>query len=200
MNNSLKELNLNKNSNGGGLAKNITGKFESNRHAIAKLEKYTFGQVVAELKKKKNGGIVISAKKLLDIYTVLFGVPEWHHAGQLPKHYGGGMKKTYFLNKIPTADIINNWLVSFEIKQKEITENQNKINLLLNKKNEFIKKFGAKFLRESVIPKFSLVQYSEMEGKFGWFIVESYHNYTLPKYYSGIYFKSKKKLDQFNNL
>ena len=114
-----KQLDENKNSNGGGLATNITGKFESNRHAIAKIEKFTFGKVVSELRKKKNGGFVLSAVQLLEIYTSLFGTPEWHHAGMLPKQYGGGMKKTYFLNEIPSAETVNEWLLKFDLLSKK---------------------------------------------------------------------------------
>jgi threonine aldolase len=34
---------------------------------------------------------------------------EYHHAGRLPKRYGGGMKKTYFLNARQIVFCARNW-------------------------------------------------------------------------------------------
>lgn len=93
-----KDLKNNQNSNGGGLATNITGKFESNRHALAKLEgKRTAGEVASKLRKL---GYNYYAK---DVKLVC---EEWHHAGLLPKNLGGGMAKTYFTRK-QDAEILN---------------------------------------------------------------------------------------------
>lgn len=113
-----REIINNMNETGGGLATNITGRFESNRHALARMEKFTFGKVASELRKKKNGGFKITSRELLSIYKELFGEPEWHHAGKLPKDYGGGMKKTYFLDEIPSKEVFQSWLDDYTIRKK----------------------------------------------------------------------------------
>ena len=193
------ELRNNKNSNGGGLATNLTGRFESNRHAIARQEKFTFGEVVAELKKIKNGGFRISANELLEIYTALFGTPEWHHAGKLPKQYGGGMKKTYFLNDIPTIEKMKSWLAQYEEIKKSRKEEAESEEQKRKKRIAFIKKFATKFNRLEETPKFSVITEQEMNGKHGWFEAKPYR-YSLPIYYSGWEFKSKKSFEKYNKL
>lgn len=88
----------NQNANGGGLASNITGKCQSNRHALASLDasKCTVGEFAQRMRKKHK--IKISAKDVKAIYQHLFSAaPEWHHAGFKPKSVGGGMAVTYFI-------------------------------------------------------------------------------------------------------
>lgn len=195
----IETLNRNKNDNGGGLAINITGKFESNRHAIAKVEKVTFGEAVKALKLKKNGGLDISSNYLLEIYTEIFGTPEWHHAGKLPKKYGGGMKKTYFLDKIPTKKEVDNWISKYQAILKEKAEKKVEEENRNKTRTSFIKKHGNYFSRLQNVPKFSFVEREEMQGKYGWFEAQPY-KYNLPIYYSGVYFKSQKTLDKYNKL
>ncbi|MFJ1367007.1 hypothetical protein ACILDU_11280 [Capnocytophaga canimorsus] len=197
MYNLVEQIQQNKNCNGGGLATNITGRYESNRHAIARIEKYTFGEVVKELAKKKNGGLKISASHLLEVYTILFGTPEWHHAGKLPKSYGGGMKKTYFLSEIPTAQQVQEWLQRYdEIKQEEKAEAELE-RQRRTQRGKFVQKYGSSFDRVTQVPKFSVITKTEMKGKYGWFEVQEYHSYNLTEYYSGITFKSEKTLQKF---
>ena len=78
---------------GGGLD---GSKFASRRHEDAKYDegKLTLGEAT-QLFKKATGLETDAVREVLE-----YAVPnmEWHHAGQLPKSYGGGMKKTYFLN------------------------------------------------------------------------------------------------------
>lgn len=196
MENFLKqELELNKNFNGGGLATNITGKFESNRHAIARIEKYTFGEVAKELKKKKNGGFNISASEMLNIYWTLFGEPEWHHAGKLPKQYGGGMKKTYFLDRVPTAEEFSKWLKDYEEQIKKAEKRRDEEKIKAEKRKKYAEKHATKFTHEKEIPKFGIVESEEMQGKYGWFYAD--YKYNLPIYYSGIVFKSKKTYETY---
>ena len=101
------------NYNGGGLATDATGKFESCRHALAKLdnEKITLGQAATKVRaylKKQGLNITINVNYLLNVYQKINNrLPEWHHAGMLPKHYGGGMKKTYFINVKDVEQLIN---------------------------------------------------------------------------------------------
>ena len=193
------ELRNNQNANGGGLATNLTGRFESNRHAIARQEKYTFGEVVAELKKTKNGGFRISANELLEIYTALFGTPEWHHAGKLPKQYGGGMKKNYFLNDIPTIEEMKSWLAQYEEIKKSRKEEAESEEQKRKKRIAFTKKFATKFNRLEETPKFSAITEQEMNGKYGWFEAQP-QRYSLPIYYSGWEFKSKKSLENYHKI
>lgn len=199
MQNFTDQIRNNMNANGGGLASNITGKFESNRHAIARVEKVTFGEAVKELAKNKNGGLKISAAELLDIYRANFGEPEWHHAGKLPKQYGGGMKKTYFLNEIPTPEQVDEWRANSTAKREEkktaaeIENNKKAIRM------KFLKKHGVKFNRELTTPKFSFIEDREMNGKYGWFEAQP-HRYNLPVYYSGWSFKSQKTLEKYFKL
>lgn len=83
------EIRRNMNEYGGGLAVNLTGKYESNRHALAKMNdnKRTAGECAQSLRKK---GYQV---KHTDIKPYC---EEWHHAGFIPKY---GMKKTYFTKK-----------------------------------------------------------------------------------------------------
>lgn len=191
-----KSIQSNMNSNGGGLAVTITGRYESNRHAIARNEKFTFGEVCKELSKKKNGNFKISASKLLEIYRIVVGEPEWHHAGFLPKQYGGGMKKTYFLDVIPTIEDVKAWIENAKEKNDELIEFAKIEEKKKEIKYKFLNKYGQKFNREREIPKFSFIEEEEMNGKFGWFEAQSYR-YNLPIYYSGWFFKSKKTLDKY---
>ncbi|MDK7375970.1 hypothetical protein QP519_10535 [Weeksella virosa] len=194
----INEIENNKNFNGGGLATNITGKLESNRHAIARMTKVTFGEAVKELKKKKNGGVNITAKELLEIYRGVFGEPEWHHAGKLPKQYGGGMKKTYFLQKMPTAEEVKQWQAEFEIKNSAKLEAQEIERQKTRERENFIKKYGTCFRRLQEAPKYAVVLVTEMHGKYGWF--EANYRYNLPEYYSGVAFKSKKSLEKYLSM
>ena len=82
------EITNNMNANGGGLAHNITGKYESNRNALAKLDstKRTAGQVAQSLRKQ---GYQVKATEIKQFCE------EWHHAG----FYDKGMARTYYTQK-----------------------------------------------------------------------------------------------------
>ncbi|TKD58986.1 hypothetical protein [Flavobacterium sp. ASW18X] len=82
----------NQNVNGGGLAISITGRFESNRNALARydVDKRTAGEVAKSLRK---AGYSIYAKEVKQVCE------EWHHAGALPKEFGRRMAKTYYTRK-----------------------------------------------------------------------------------------------------
>lgn len=194
----INQIENNMNINGGGLAINITGKYESNRHAIAKIKKFTFGEVVSKLATKKFGGIKLSASDLLDAYRLSCGEPEWHHAGFLPKSYGGGMKKTYFLNEIPNISQVKNWLKKaskLRLKKLIIQETRNGI---FKKQREFLNANAKRFERLSSAPEFSVEKSWEMNGKFGWF--ESNSRYSLPEYVSGWAFESQELMDQYYSI
>ena len=86
---------------GGGLDSN---KFASRRHEDAKNDfgKLTLGKATQMFKKAVGSDDVEFIKEVLH-----YALPnmEWHHAGKLPKQYGGGMKKTYFLNSYEIVKI-----------------------------------------------------------------------------------------------
>lgn len=94
----------NNHSDGGGLCE---WKFASVRHESAKKDngKVTLGEAT-QMFKKATGLETAEVKKILQ-----HAVPymEWHHAGKLPKQYGGGMKKTYFLRAEQMVKIARDW-------------------------------------------------------------------------------------------
>lgn len=89
---------------GGGLATEVTGLFESCRHALAKQDEelMTAGELAKQLKKL---GFDVKAVELVSWFKFKYQrEPEWHHAGTLPKSYSGGMKKTYFFESSIIAE------------------------------------------------------------------------------------------------
>lgn len=199
MENLIEQLEENKNCNGGGLAVNITGRYESNRHAIAKIEKVTFGDCVKFLKTKKGGSFAITANDLLDAYRLVKGEPEWHHAGFLPKSYGGGMKKTYFLDTIPTKEEVITWFVKASRLRVQRLFFQHRKNIMLEKQDEFLKLNATEFTRLLSTPNNYCVRtFWEMKGKYGWF--ESDPKYKLDEFVSGFSFDTKEKYDEYYYL
>jgi hypothetical protein len=99
------EYNQNNYSVGGGLTEN--GKFASIRHEEATKDKgkLTFGKAT-QMFKKATAEDTTTIKEIIRI-----AVPnmEWHHAGRMPKRFGGGMKKTYFLNSDQIVYIAENF-------------------------------------------------------------------------------------------
>ena len=107
---------------GGGLT---AGKFASNRHEDAKCDegKLTLGEAT-QLFKKATG---LSTEEVREV--IEFAVPniEWHHAGKLPKKYGGGMKKTYFLNAKEICKVASNWATDVaELDANKIAKKKHK--------------------------------------------------------------------------
>ena len=82
-------------------------KFASRRHEDAREDegKLTLGEAT-QLFKKATGLEIDAVREILE-----YAVPnmEWHHAGKLPKAYGGGMKKTCFLNAEEICNVASNW-------------------------------------------------------------------------------------------
>lgn len=169
---------------GGGLA---SDKFASNRHEDAKNDdgKLTLGKV-AQVFKKATGASTQEIKSIiLDNFHL-----EWHHAGKLPKSYGGGMKKTYFLNSEQIVKLASNWDSYYQSLKKH---EESKI-----KRTAFLKKYANEVERVGVKPKNFVKTKTEMYGKYGWFEANEYYN--LPMYYSGWVFRSKRKLNEFESL
>lgn len=177
-----------------------TSKKASNRHedALNDEGKLTFGKAAQMFKKATDC-------ELDFIYEIFdYAVPnaEWHHAGFLPKKYGGGMKKTYFLNSAEIVDIATNWqnliekLEISKIEKRIAAENEKKQEQI---KQEFLKTNAIRITRVAIKPKNFIETNREINGKYGWF--SSYgKNYNMTEYYSGWTFENIEKYIKFLTL
>ena len=172
-------------------------KFASRRHEDAKDDegKLTIGEA-AQLFKKATG------LEIQDIREVLkYAVPnmEWHHAGKLPKSYGGGMKKTYFLNAKEICNVAKNWddfvekLALSKASEKEADENKKSFE---QRKHDFLKANAKNISRTTTKPAFFYQTAQEMNGKFGWFDSSS-KSYNMTEYFSGWEFENQEMYNQF---
>jgi hypothetical protein len=175
-------------------------KFASRRHEDAKSDdgKLTLGKA-NQMFAKATGLTVEEVKEIL-----VYAVPnmEWHHAGLLPKAYGGGMKKTYFLNSAEIVEIATNWQNLVEKLEISKTEKRNaaeeKKNLEV-RKLEFLQANAKKIERTTIVPAFFYETGREMNGKYGWF--SSYgKSYNMTEYFTGWAFESLEKYNEFKNL
>jgi len=180
---------------GGGLD---GSKFASNRHEDARNDsgKLTLGELTALLKKVTKIDIDVIKS------VINYAVPnmEWHHAGKLPKQYGGGMKKTYFLNAKEICDIATNFedyknKVEIAIVTKKAEAEAQ--NTLVQRQLDYLKGNATKFSRVSNLPQFYTITESEMNGKYGWFDASG-KSYSLPIYYSGWEFKNQEDLNNYH--
>lgn len=182
---------------GGGLS---SGAFASNRHQDAKYDdgKLTEGQATQLFKKAT--GLEIEVVK--DV--IKYAVPnmEWHHAGKLPKQYGGGMKKTYFLNANEIVDLATNWESYFEKYQISIEAKKTADQIkkeLESKKFNFLQANAKKVERVINEPIYFYCLYSECNGKYGWFNALK-NTYNMPEYHTGWEFESQEKYQEFLNI
>jgi len=182
---------------GGGLSD--SGKKASNRHedALSDEGKLTLGKVNAMFKRAT--GLEISEVKT--IINFVIPSPEWHHAGFLPKSYGGGMKKTYFLNSAQIIDLAKNWQ-DYSLKLETQKSQENKEAEFQVKKDKVIENFLSIFAyrieREENIPLYFYQTNCEMDGKYGWFAANSLYNMT--EYYSGWGFYNEAAFDNFDKI
>lgn len=180
---------------GGGLSD--TGKKASNRHedALNDEGKLTFGKAAAMFK-KATGCEVVLINEIFDYSTPN---AEWHHAGFLPKQYGGGMKKTYFLNSTEIVEIATNWndliekLNLSKITIKNAIEEEKRLQ---SRKLDFLQANAKKIERTTKKPEFFFKTAQEMNGKYGWFD-SSFKSYNMTEYFSGWAFESQEKLNEF---
>lgn len=119
---------------------------------------------------------------------------EWHHAGFLPKSYGGGMRKVYYMNATQINELLENFESIFANHFKEVEEKENAkaaaIAAELSREEKFFQKMEGlkkylkfeKIERSRQMPDF--VEKKEMKGKYGWFNAD--YKYSLDVYYSGI--------------
>lgn len=182
---------------GGGLD---GSRFASRRHEDAKYDegKLTLGEAT-QLFKKATGLDTDTVREILE-----YAVPnmEWHHAGKLPKSYGGGMKKTYFLNAAEICDCAKNWnafsekLSLSKIAAKNAAEEKNNFE---KRKLEFLQANAKKIERVTTQPKFFYKTAQEMNGKYGWFD-STYKSYNMTEYFSGWEFESEEKYHELLNI
>lgn len=175
-------------------------KFASRRHEDARYDngKLTLGEAT-RLFKNATGLESDAVKEILE-----YAVPnmEWHHAGKLPKAYGGGMKKTYFLNAAQIRDIAKNWdayaeklSLSKAAARKAAEEKMS----LEAKKLEFLQTHAKRVVRTRIKPMYFYITEREMKGKYGWFDSSDKY-YNLPEYLSGWEFDSEDKYQEFLSI
>lgn len=187
---------------GGGL---VSNKFASNRHEDARNDdgKRTQGEL-AQIFKKATGEEVSTINEMIDFH---FGYRlEWHHAGKLPKRYGGGMKKTYFLNAEQICELATDFYTILG-KYKTSVENEKieteRKNNLAKIRAEFLFNNAKKVDRElkADISNYDLFVETNREcsGKYGWFCA-SKNVYNLKEYYTGYQFESIEKYNEYKNI
>jgi len=182
---------------GGGISDE---KFASRRHEDAKNDggKLTLGEATS-LFKKATG---LSTDEVREIIEYAVPNMEWHHAGKLPKRYGGGMKKTYFVNAKEICDVAANWnsyIEKMQLSKIEALNAKEAKRLFEQKKLDFLNLNAKKVERVGSRPKYFYLTAREMNGKYGWFD-STYKSYNLPEYFSGWEFASEEKLQEFLNL
>ena len=77
------------------------------------------------------------------------------------------MKKTYFLNDIPTIEEMKSWRAQYEEIKKSRKEEAKTEEQKRKKRIKKKKKFATKFNRLEETPKFSAITEQEMNGKHG---------------------------------
>jgi hypothetical protein len=182
---------------GGGLSGE---KFASRRHEDAKEDegKLTLGEAT-QIFKKATGLDTDTVKEVLES-----AVPnmEWHHAGQLPKAYGGGMKKTYFLNASEICKIAQKWndyVEKLQLSKSAAKSASEQKKTLEERKLAFLQANAKKVERTTSRPTNFHQTAQEMNGKYGWFD-STYKSYNMTEYYSGWQFESEAKYQEFINI
>ena len=175
-------------------------KFASRRHenAINDKSRLTLGKA-NQLFAKATGLTVGEIEEIIK-----YAVPymEWHHAGKLPKSYGGGMKKTYFLNSAEIANIAENF-EDFKAKLGLQKEEEKKVRETKNSREktqlDFLKQNATQIIRTTKKPDYFHETNREMNGKFGWFC--SYgKSYNMTEYFSGWEFQTEELYKEFQKI
>jgi hypothetical protein len=182
---------------GGGL---VSDKFASRRHEDAKNDegKLTLGK--ANQMFSKATGLTVDEVSEIIKYAVPY--MEWHHAGKLPKNYGGGMKKTYFLNAQEIVNVAENFAdfksklyLKKEADRKAMETQRSKEEIKL----DFLKAKAEKITRVTTTPEYFYETDKEMNGKYGWF--SSYgKSYNMTEYYTGWKFQNQDDYLEFCNI
>jgi len=182
---------------GGGL---VEEKLASRRHeeALNDNGKLTLGEAT-QLFKRATGLDTETVREVIK-----YAVPnmEWHHAGKLPKAYGGKMKKTYFLNSLEICDIASNWdtyLERLNLSKIAFQNEEQKKKDLEARRLDYLQKYAKKVERVIRRPKYFFLTKREMQGKYGWFDSAG-KSYNLTEYYSGWEFENEETYKEFLNI
>ena len=184
---------------GGGLD---SCKFASRRHedACNDAGKLTLGKANS-LFSKATG---LATAEINELIKFCFHDLEWHHAGKLPKQYGGGMKKTYFINSIQIVEFATNFekiQVSFAEKQKMAVDYEAYQKNLEARKIEYLQARATKVVRTSYLAfkePYYIEICREMNGKYGWFNAQ--YQYNLPTYITAWVFSSEDEYREYLNI
>lgn len=189
------------NENNYGIGGGLDGvKFASRRHEDAKNDdgKLTEGKA-NQLFSKATGLSIEEVNAIIN-----YAVPnmEWHHAGKLPKSYGGGMKKTYFLNSKEIVFIAENFAdlkSKLELKKETDRKAAEEAKNVHTRQLEFLQANATKVTRVTNCPEFFYETDREMNGKYGWF--SSYgKSYNMTEYYTGWSFENAEKMNEFYKI
>lgn len=177
-------------------------KFASRRHEDARNDegKLTLGQANAMFAKATG----LSTGEIKEIIEFHFENLEWHHAGKLPKAYGGGMKKTYFVNAGQIVELAQNFET---IQNKYNLDVAAKLDYAAAQKSletrllEYLQNHATKVVRvaySTFKEKYYITIGREMNGKYGWF--ESQSRYNLPEYITAWVFSSETEYNEYFNI
>jgi len=181
---------------GGGLD---SCKFASRRHEDARSDagKLTLGEANS-LFAKATGLTTAEVKELIEFQ---FSDLEWHHAGKLPKSYGGQMKKTYFLNATQIVEFAENFekiKAEFEADRMKKIDYATAQRALEARRREYLNDNATKVVR---VPRTQLAGSlyitirCEMSGKYGWFEAQS--RYNLTEYITAWVFDTEEKYREY---
>lgn len=108
-------------STGGGLSNNS---FMSNRNEAAKasFSRKTKGETRAMFKKAVLARSTEAVANFIDD-VIFWRDLEWHHAGKLPKQYGGGMRKVYYYNSKQIVTIALHFMERLDLLKKKEKQN-----------------------------------------------------------------------------
>lgn len=127
---------------------------------------------------------------------------EWHHAGFLPKSYGGGMRKIFYVSADQMLDVVRNFEALLQKESEREAKKKNDQELEKSREarqREFAKTHGVFFSRVTTIPPNAVITEREMNGKYGWFNSQG-KSYNLPEYFSGVAFASSELENQYRAI
>lgn len=151
-----------------------TGRYTSERFEAAAMSgKLTSGEAAQKLRKK---GIKITAKELVEAYTLLYGrEPEWHHAGFYKGGNGSTMGRTFFFTDEQVEEIKSRF------SEIEILKSKKEVEIMIKK--------------ETIVEGFYFVWDYDYSGKYG-----KKRNFKVLKSYSGSELSKPNNFTPCNDL
>jgi hypothetical protein len=181
---------------GGGLSND---KFASRRHEDARTDtgKMTLGEATSLIKRATN----LPTAQVKEVLKFALPNMEWHHAGTLPKNYGGGMKKTFFVKAAEIAQIAAEWDTLYvrwqRYKDNAATAPQmDTQRTFADLRSDYLKEHAVFVERVNPRPDCFVQLKREQCGKFGWFD-SSKRAYNLPEYFTGWVFASVERYVEY---